>query len=150
MHYARLDPAIVRRHIKAMADKSPLIANECGVLKSQDGRSFKIVFQNDDDESAEIIVMAEALPQIISVMQGQLPAGTGKVVEREGLRIGETFRTCGFKAKHLPDGSCDLTISLDLMDQGRVVTLPILLSPKDLESLFSMIVKSGSPDPAKN
>jgi hypothetical protein len=122
----------------------PLQPNECETLIGEDGRQVKLVFRSDDGDSREIVVDRQWLPQLITQLQRRIAPGQAVPINKDSLDIGQTFALQGYQVRRNADGGAILTLFVDLPDQGRVVTIPLDFSSKDVDQLILML-KGESP-----
>lgn len=120
------------------------LVDECETSIGSDGKTIKIKFSNDNGDSQEVLIDRQHLPQFVAQLQNKTVSGSGKPIERASLRPEETFAVSGFRVEHVADGGCVIVVSVNMIDQNRLVTIPLDFSPKDIETLFSMIIHKQS------
>lgn len=111
--------------------------DEMDVATSQDGRSIRLLFSKDSGERQAIIIPAQGAALLLQQLQKRTGRTVGLPASKGSLQFGETFSLAGVQIGPRPEGGAMLTLAIDLLDQGRVVTLPIELPPKDLEQLVA-------------
>lgn len=112
---------------------------ETETMSSPDGKSLRIVFRQDDGKEAAIHMARVHLPQLITVLQREMPPGQATPIDRRSLQIGVNFSLQGYEVRQRPNGHKCLVLMVDLLDQGRVVSIPLDLSPQDVETIIKML-----------
>ena len=62
-----------------------------------------------------------------------------RLPNRGSLQLGATYSLQSYQVQRNTDGRRLLTLAVDLLDQGRVVTIPIELSPVEVAQLIKML-----------
>ena len=132
-----------------MADESKEFRpDECETFLSEDRKRVKIVFRRDSGETQEAVLARTWIPQLIVQLQTRIEPGQATPIDRGSLRIGQTFSLQGYQVGHRPDGSAILTLFVDLPDQGRVVTIPLVLPPPEITQFIQMLAPMTAPPTA--
>ena len=105
---------------------------------SSDG-GLTLIFRRDSGETRSIVLGRGQVAALAAALIGEI--GTDRVVpiDRASLRIGQPFAVEGFQVAHSTDGGRCLIVQVHLPDQGRVVTIPLELSPQDVAALIEQL-----------
>lgn len=126
-----------------MDDDVSFEATETDIALSADGAHVRLIFNDDNGKSREVILLRKWLPAFVAQMQRNIEPGQIVPIDKASLQIGRSFSLQGFQARRFPDGGATITLFVDLPDQGRVVTIPLEMTPKDVSTLLTMLgVKS--------
>jgi hypothetical protein len=122
-----------------MDDNRPFEASETDIALSGDGTSVRLIFNDDSRKSREVILRRKWLPMFAAQIQKNIEPGQIVPIDKGSLQIGQSFSLQGFHAHRLSDGGATIVLFVDLPDQGRVVTIPMDMTPKDLSTLLTML-----------
>jgi hypothetical protein len=104
------------------------------VESHSDAPYVRLTFSDDDDKTRAVIIHQSNLPSAISALHEKISSPNVVPIDRASLKQGQDYVVTGFSAKKLPEGA-ELTVHLNLPDQGRFVTLAMALSPQDITGL---------------
>jgi hypothetical protein len=120
-----------------MADED-LEPNEWEV-EPHDADHIKLVLRADSGRRLAAILPRSTIPELIARLVSEIGHGQGTPIAPSLLRPGLTIQVQGFGARRHQDGSADLTIMARLPEEGRDVTIPLPLSPADVDELVKML-----------
>lgn len=116
----------------------PFVPDDFVVLLSEDGKRVTLRFSCDSDEQVLISIPRIHLASLVVEATKLLPPGSAVPIDRDSLRPGTTYSLQGYQFSPRPE-HLGLTLFVDLPDQGRVVTIPLQLTPKDIEVVSEQI-----------
>ena len=119
-----------------MGDFEP---DDCEAVLIENDTKVRISFLNDSGASREVVLARQWPPQLVELLIAKIESGSVVPIDQGSLRPGQTFAVRGFQVRRVSDGSRLLTLSADLPDQGRMVTIPLELSPTDAGKLIEML-----------
>lgn len=110
-----------------------------GVAKSHDKKRTKLSFESDADGLVEVVVETDFLTMILAQIRKEIESTVVTPIDRGSLKPGQSLQTRGFHVDQLPNGGAVLVIHADLLDEGRVVTIPLELSREAAKDLKRML-----------
>jgi len=108
----------------------------------EDGQRVTLTFRADTGESRAVSLTRAQVQSSVARLMQEIGGGQVVPIDRGSLQIGATYSLQSYHVQRNTDGRSLLTLAVDLLDQGRVVTIPIELSPVEVEQLIKML---GSP-----
>jgi hypothetical protein len=117
----------------------PLRPDEADI--STDGEDVVLDFRSDAGESRSIVLSRQWLPGLIARLMHQvgpdeaIPSAT----DQGSLQVGARFAVQGWQVARQSDGARRLDVIINLPDQDRVVTIPLDLTPPDVQSLIDQL-----------
>jgi hypothetical protein len=121
-----------------MADE-PFLVDESDVQIDASGEFVKFIFSRDSGERREVVLRRQWLPALATQIQKNIAPGQAVPIDKGSLQIGANFSLQGFQVRRKSDGGATLTLFVDMPDQGRVVTIPMQMSPADIATLQKML-----------
>src|SRR5690606_34382736 len=113
----------------------PLIPDEVEITDKTD-EGLTLEFRSDAGGVAAIALLRGQLAALVARLVKEIGAGQAVPIDRGSLQIGQTFAVTAHQVQRRGDGARRLVMTVDLPDQGRVVTIPLELSPDDVRSLI--------------
>jgi hypothetical protein len=127
-----------------MTDKEqPFITSGCNIESYADGVHMRLNFIDHKDEIRAVVLRREQIPELIGVLQTEIVPGQVVPIDQESLRIGTNYRLQGFGVRKREDNSAQLTLYIQLPEQGRTVTLNLPLTASDVTSLIIHLSRKG-------
>lgn len=105
----------------------------------RDGEWITLTFRADTGESQVVSLNWAQLPTLVAQLVQETGPGQAVPIDQGSLQIGTTYSLQGYQVRRNTDGRRLLTLAIDLPDQGRTVTIPIELSPKEVADLIGML-----------
>jgi hypothetical protein len=116
--------------------------DEMEIGTEEDGQRVTLTFRADTGESRAVSLTRAQVQSSVARLMQEIGGGQVVPIDRGSLQIGATYSLQSYHVQRNTDGRRLLTLAVDLLDQGRVVTIPIELSPVEVEQLIKML---GSP-----
>ena len=104
-----------------------------------EGRRVTLTFRTDSGETLGVSLGRGQVAATVARLVQEIGEGAAVPIDRGSLQIGARFAVQGFQLQRKTDGSRVLTLVVDMPDQGRVVTIPLDLSPDDVAKLIEML-----------
>lgn len=111
------------------------VASGFDVLNSEDGGNVVLQFTRDDGGTRMVTVPKQAIPQLLGALQASTGQGSVVPIDRSSLRSGADYQVQGYQFGRRKNGGAEITIHVELVGQGRVVTLTLDFPPEDVASL---------------
>lgn len=105
----------------------------CDVASNAD--SVRLTFLNRSGKSCPVVVRREDIPQILVSLHNETSPGQVVPIAKGSMKIGANYQIEGQQFRKNPDGSVVLTLFVNLLDEGRVVTFALDIPAKEKESL---------------
>lgn len=121
---------------------SILRPDEMEVGTEENGQRVTLAFRSDSGETQAVSLARAQIPTFVARLLQETEAGSAVPIDRGSLHIGNTFAVQSFHVLRRSDGARLLTLAVDMPDEGRVVTIPLELSPIEVTRLIEML---GSP-----
>jgi hypothetical protein len=106
---------------------------------STDGEDVVLDFRSDSGESRAVVLSRQWLPGLIARLMQQIGPDEAVPTDQGSLQVGARFAVQGWQVQHQSDGARRLDVIVNLPDQGRVVTIPLELTPPDVQSLIDRL-----------
>lgn len=116
---------------------TPLRPDETDIRVSDE--DVTLDFRTDNGESRVVVLSRKWLPTLIARLMQETEPGQAVPIDRNSLQIGASFSVQGWQIQHRSDGARRLVLAVDLPDQGRVVTIPLELSPSDVQNIIKQL-----------
>lgn len=105
-----------------------------------DRSGVRLVFNRAKGSPVGVEFSHSHLRILLALVQSKIGPGPHRStnvvsIDRCSLQIGTFFDLHGWKTSKLPSGGLRLTLMVNLLDQGRVVEIPINISRDDAASL---------------
>jgi hypothetical protein len=114
----------------------------CNVQEHPDGLHFRLNFIDAAGKSRAVTLTRDTLPLLAAALHSKI--GDGKIVpiDQKSLRAGANILVKGWDIVKRPDLGARLTLYVEMLDQDRVVTIPVDLSPENVTSLIIQLSQS--------
>lgn len=122
-----------------MTNVPPINPDELEILPGPDDDHVTLSFRSDNGDRRDIILDRRQLPAIVGRLAQETGPGQAVPIDKGSLQIGATFAVQGWAVRKATDGSRLLTLMVDLPDPGRVVTIPLELTPADVQALIGQL-----------
>jgi hypothetical protein len=111
-------------------------ADELNIQTHTDGQRVRLRFSRDSGGHRLVTIRRSNLPTLLSVLQREIPPGAVVPIDRASLQAGTNYRLEGYGVQKQPDGGAMLTFHIELLDQGRGVSLPLRLSAQEVTDIL--------------
>jgi hypothetical protein len=115
----------------------PLRPDEANI--GPEGEDIILDFRSDSGESRAVVLSREWLPGLIARLMHQIGPEEAVPVDQGSLQVGARFAVQGWQVQRESDGARRLDVIINLPDQGRVVTIPLDLTPPDVQNLIDQL-----------
>jgi hypothetical protein len=106
---------------------------------STDGEDVVLDFRSDSGESRAVVLSRQWLPGLIARLMDQIGPDEAVHTDQGSLQVGARFAVQGWQVQRQDDGARRLDVIVNLPDQGRVVAIPLDLTPPDVQSLINQL-----------
>lgn len=127
--------------------REPFEPSGCETAVSQDGNNVLIRFLADSDEVREVIIPRTQIPALVAQLHSRIPAGQVVPISPSGLRSGETIRMLSHQSMRNPDGTLTFLHTFEILEQQRVVQLPVTLDRRAAAEMIRTLVDFLAGDP---
>lgn len=113
------------------------IAEGFNTQTHSDGVHIRFIFLNAADEDRTVIIRRQHLPQMMAALQKEIEPGKSLApIRPQNLQFGTDYKMAGYEVRKHPDGGANLTLAVELLGQGRTVTLGLKMSPTETVALI--------------
>src|SRR5277367_6259725 len=117
-------------------DNEDFVISGCDVQEHPDGKRLRLTFVGEGDKTRSVVMNREGVPLLVGALHSKIGHGTVVPIDKDSLRAGTNIQVQGWDLTNRPDRSVRLTIYVDMIDQGRVVTIPVELSRENVTALI--------------
>lgn len=93
----------------------------------------------DDGEIMEIILQSDQLPAVVAQLQRRIAPGRVTPIRPHQIAAGATATARSTTFRRNPDGTLTLLHTFELLEERRVVQLPVTLTPEDARSMAATL-----------
>jgi len=117
---------------------SAIIPTGFDVKVHEDGEMIKLIFDDDQSHSSEVILGRSNIPLLISELQKFAPAPRTEM-RPEDIALGKVLALRGVKVGPGQDGGVRLVLSIE-MDENSGIDLPMNLTAQERDGLVSQLL----------
>jgi hypothetical protein len=113
--------------------------DEMEIGTEEEGQRVTLTFRTDTGETLGVSLTRGQVGVTVARLVQEIGSGSVAPIARGLLQIGASFSVQGFQVQRKTDGARLLTLAVDMPEEGRVVTIPLELSPIEVEELIKML-----------
>jgi hypothetical protein len=110
------------------------------VSTAPDRTDIRLVWERDNGERLTVALEQSQVASVLLELQKQIAPGSGVPINLASFRPGASIAVTGLGFGPRPDHFV-LTAYVDLLDQGRGVTVPLRFSKEDVESCVTAMTR---------